>query len=481
MKKIIVILALLITTISVSAQNFARRGFALGADRDTLLYIIASPFDNWYINLGGGIQTFIGNEVESSARHNKLNYNLSVEVGKWIIPDLAVSARLSFMSVDGQSRYPLQPFIDFTGVPTHKEGDIPYYDYQPFHAHALTLMGFVTFDWTNFLNGYEAGRRNRLHWYTPIGLGASMLYGPQENPIGDHELGAFRRNFELAYSFRVGAEYTFTEHLAANASLELFGSESTWDWSPYDNSRTIFDIIPSFNIAIKLNLFKSVTKYNPYTRTSAREKINHEFLAYGTRHTVSTLTGRIEKLNELIDSVQNLSDQKGQQDSATIAQMTEELNNLQALLDSTESQPRGDYRPTNVMDELINMIPVHNLPAAIVYFQLDKYVIDYNGHRRLQNFAKELAQMDDTLEFFVIGAADSATGSIRHNQWLSERRSEVVYNALVNYYNADPNQLTKVAVGGITEYEVKENNRMTLVILRNKDTEAVIQRWMNKR
>lgn len=457
-----------------------RRGFSLGADRDTLLYIIASPFDNWYINLGGGIQTFMGNEIEASARQNKLNYNLSVEIGKWIIPDLAVSARLNFMSVDGQSRYPLQPFIDFTGVPTHKEGDIPYYDYQPFHAHALTLMGFVTFDWTNFLKGYEAGRRKRLHWYTPIGLGASMLFGPQENPIGDHELGSFRRNFELAYSFRVGAEYTFTEHVSMNASLELFGSESTWDWSPYDNSRTIFDIIPSFNVAVKFNLLKNVTKYNTYTRTSSREKVNHEFLAYGTRHTVSTLTGRIEKLNELIDSVQNLSDQKGQQDSATIAQMTEELNNLQAILDSTESQPRGDYRPTNVMDELINMIPIHNLPAAIVYFQLDKYDIDYNGRRRLQNFAKELAQMDDTLEFFVIGAADSATGSVRHNQWLSERRSEVVYNALVNYYNADPNQLIKVAVGGIAEYEVKENNRMTLVILRNKDTEEVIQRWMNR-
>lgn len=480
MKRVIIILALLLTTISVSAQNFMRRGFSLGADRDTLLYIIASPFDNWYINLGGGIQTFMGNEIEASARQNKLNYNLSVEIGKWIIPDLAVSARLSFMNVDGQSRYPLQPFIDFTGVPTHKEGDITYYDYQPFHAHALTLMGFVTFDWTNFLKGYEAGRRKRLHWYTPIGLGASMLFGPQENPIGDHELGSFRHNFELAYSFRVGAEYTFTEHVSMNASLELFGSESTWDWSPYDNSRTIFDIIPSFNVAVKFNLLKNVTKYNTYTRTSSREKVNHEFLAYGTRHTVSTLTGRIEKLNELIDSVQNLSDQKGQQDSATIAQMTEELNNLQALLDSTESQPRGDYRPTNVMDELINMIPIHNLPAAIVYFQLDKYDIDYNGRRRLQNFAKELAQMDDTLEFFVIGAADSATGSVRHNQWLSERRSEVVYNALVNYYNADPNQLIKVAVGGIAEYEVKENNRMTLVILRNKDTEEVIQRWMNR-
>ena len=106
MKKVIAVLILLLAgSSSLFAQRFDRKGFALGADRDTLLYIIASPFDNWWINLGGGLQTFIGNEVESSARWNKLNYNLSAEIGKWIIPDLAVSLRLNFMNVDGQSSW----------------------------------------------------------------------------------------------------------------------------------------------------------------------------------------------------------------------------------------------------------------------------------------------------------------------------------------------------------------------------------------
>ena len=54
MKRIITIVALLIVTASLSAQNFQRRGFSLGADRDTMLYIIASPFDNWFITFGGG-------------------------------------------------------------------------------------------------------------------------------------------------------------------------------------------------------------------------------------------------------------------------------------------------------------------------------------------------------------------------------------------------------------------------------------------
>jgi len=484
MKKVIAVLILLLAgSSSLFAQRFDRKGFALGADRDTLLYIIASPFDNWWINLGGGLQTFIGNEVESSARWNKLNYNLSAEIGKWIIPDLAVSLRLNFMNVDGQSRYPLQPFIDYTGVPTHDEDGVPYYDYQPFHAYAISLLGFVTFDWTNFFHGYEAGRRQRLHWFTPIGLGASMLFGTQENPNGNYELGSFRRNFELAYSFRIGAEYAFTEHFAMNATLELFGSESTWDWSPYDNKKTIFDIIPSFNIAAKFNLFKSINKYNPYTRTSSREKINHEFLSYGTRNTLQTLNGKIEHLNHQIDSIADLTGAREKSDSLRIDSLRNELakamDEHDRIIGNDGNGNYGGYPapfPRNVIDELLNANEILNLPAAIVYYQLDKWDLDYNATKRLEDFYKEARHLDDTVEFYIIGAADSITGSIRHNQWLSEHRAKAAYDMLVET-GMSGNQLIQVPIGGITHYDPKENNRMALVIQRTPITEEIVERW----
>lgn len=473
MKKHLVILAILIATASsLSAQNFSRRGFALGADRDTMLYIIASPFDNWYINVGGGIQTFMGNELEASARHNKLNFNLQGEIGKWIIPDVAVSARFSIFNVDGQSQYGQQPFIDKLNDTPNENG------YFPFHAYAASLIGYVTLDWTNFLSGYERGKRNKLHIFTPIGLGASVLFGPQRNPRGNEELGSFRRNFELAYSGGIGAEYEVTQELALSATIELFGSESTWDWSPYDNSYSRFDIIPSFNIRARFNLLKNVTKYNPYTKNSSREKVNHEFLSFGTRNTIPGLNGRIERLTHEIDSIQNLSDQRGANDSAMLAGMNKELENLQDRLDSLQSLP---YRPINVLDELIQMNEVMGLPSTIVYFQLDRYELDYNGRKRLQNFAKELNALDDTVEFYIVGAADSATGTIRHNLWLSERRCEAAYNMLVDHFGVDGNQLIMVPVGGITDYDPQENNRMAMVILRTPVTEEIIDRWMRKR
>lgn len=475
MKKILIALLLLIASSSYSiAQNGRWRGFALGADRDTLLYIIASPFDNWYLNVGGGIQTFIGNEVDASARRNKLNYNISAELGKWIIPDLAVSLRLGFMNLDGQSQYSLHPFIDYTNTPTYDKDGVTYYEYESFHAHALTLMGFVTLDWTNLFNGYERGKRKKLHWYSPIGLGGSMLFGKEKNPNPKikYEVGDFRHNFELAFSFRFGAEYCISQQVALNATVELFGSESTFDWSPYDNSYSIFDIIPSVNVAAKFNLLKTITKYDPYTKTSRRETVNHEFLSFGSRNTIPLLNGKLDRLYRERDSLLNLS----HFDSICIDSLNNEIARLQDEMDkmhTTEERP-----PINIFDELLSVNEALNLPSTIVYFQLDKYDLDYNARKRLENFSKDARNLDDTTEFYIIGAADSLTGSIRHNQKLSEHRCEVAYKLLVDTYGMNENQLIRVYAGGINVYDPKENNRMTMIIQRTPVTEEIVERWI---
>lgn len=474
MKKILLLILLLGSTTIVSAQNFGQ-GFALGADRDSLLYIIASPFDNWYFSFGGGIQTFCGNELEARARLNKLNFNARLEVGKWIIPDVAVSLRFSMFNVDGQSRYGLQPFIDFTSAPRDTTG---LYDYQPFHGHGASILGFVTFDWTNFLNGYDAGKRTRLHIFMPIGLGMSVFYGKQinPNPRMNYEVGEFRKNRELAFSLGFMAEYIWTRHVSLNAHLEVFGSESTWDWSPYDNSYSIFDIIPSLSVSAKINLLRQVKKFNPYTQISNYEQVNHEFLAFGGRNTVSILTQRIEVLNGHIDSVQNLSGQL----------MTDALDNLNAIIQERDSlqeqlESLSTTKPLNVIEELLNMNEILGLPACVVYYELDRYDLDYNARKTLQKFAKEMSKMDDTLEFYIIGAADSVTGNASHNLWLSEKRCQAAYKMLTQHFGADKNQLRMEPVGGILEYYPKENNRMALIIIRTPVTEEIVERWKRKK
>lgn len=465
--KLFVLLVLIGLTNTVSAQNFERRGFAFGADRDTLYYIIASPFDNWYINIGGGIQTFMGNELVASARQNKLNYVLKAEIGKWIIPDLSISLRLSHFDVDGQSKYGLQPFIDYTSDIPNANG------YYPFHANAFSLMGYVTLDWTNFFRGYEVGKKTHFHVYTPIGLGMSMLYGEGRNPRAA-EYGKIRRNYELSYVAGIGAEYIITPDLAINMNAELFGSESTWDWTPFDNSYSRFDVMPNITIGIRLNLLERVHKRDMYTNRVVLDTVYHYFRSFGGRNTIPSLTGRIETLEQLIDSTQNLADMLSRDDStqrAALEAAIQAVDSLRNQLDTMQTPPQ------NIMQHLQMANEVLGLPATVVYFPLDKYDLDINALKRLQRFAKAMQKADDTLEYFIIGAADSLTGSRRHNDWLSERRCEAARNALVYRFGANNNQLTLVPVGGITAYEEKEDNRMAMIILRTPEIEAIIQKW----
>lgn len=488
-RRLLIITLLLLATASASGQRFVK-GFALGADRDTLQFIIASPFDNWFVLFSGGVQTFVGNTPDKAAAWNKLDWGVRTEMGKWIIPDVAVSVRLGFATVHSKSRFGgNNPWTDVKS-PLSYEG-MQFGPYYPISAYALSAIGIVTFDWTNFLNGYEAGKYRHLHIYTPVGLGVMMLFGEivnqnYVNKVNNNpdeitvEMGQMRRNFELGFTGGLMAEYFATKHLSFFGSLELGfarGSLDDFNYNLDDGIRRV-DFIPSFYVGVKLNLLKSVSKFDPYSKRTSREKVNHEFLAFGSRNTMTTLQGRIEHLNNQIDSVQNLANNRNAVDAAKLADLGKERDSLQNRLDSIENDP--GRMPSNVIEDLLQANEELGLPSTIVYYQLDKYDIDYNGLKKLQKFAKELNQLDDTLEYYVIGAADSITGSIPHNQWLSERRCEAAYRVLVNTFDVSSNQLLLMPVGGIMEYTPQENNRMALIIQRTPQTEAIVNKWMEK-
>ncbi|MCR4659694.1 MAG: hypothetical protein K5650_05310 [Bacteroidales bacterium] len=460
-------------------HNGPFRGFALGIDNDTLHYLISSPFDNWFVKFDGGINTFIGNEPDAAARHNKLNIHVAAEIGKWMIPDLAVTLRFSLYSIDGQSYYGRQPFIDkLNDTPTqnfHTNTDGTIYYYYPFHANALSIMGNVTLDWTNFFYGTEIGYRTRWHTFTSVGFGPSMLFGNLRNPITAQkngvEVGIFYRNFELAADIYFGVEYIASQKLSFNATAGFFVSESTWDWSPYTNSGNgnIFDYIPTVSAGLKLNLIKTTVKYDRFSERSYEIDNYHRFQYINMRD----VTDSVERLVEVRDSIIEADSSNKESIKALefdIARLNDTIDKIKTDL--------GISGPTNVIDELLELGELLNLPAVVVYFELDKWQIDLNGRNRLRNFAREIMNGPyDTCEFYVVGAADSLTGSIPHNWVLSDNRSEVVRDMLIEKFGMDGDKLILNPVGGITVYEPKENNRITIVILKTPETKAVIDKW----
>lgn len=477
MKKTLLSIVLILSAfVSLQAQTYdtdnattsRRRGVSFGADRDTLQFIVASPFDNWYLGFGIGAQTFIGNELYAAARRNKLDGQVYVEIGKWIIPDLSVSINSRLFTVNGQSRYGRQPFLDLDDTPDDR-------GYRRFSAYGWTLGGLVTLDWTNFFNGYEAGSRKKVHYMTSLGLGASTLFGLQKNThIQDIELNTPRFNFELYYTGSFGVQYIPIRELAFDFNLVLTGSESTWDWSPYDNSYSRFDVMPMITAGMRINLLRQVHKKDMRKNAIYLDDVNHEFLAYGTKETIKELNKQIEDLTERIDSVLIENGNNGDRNQNDIDSLQLELERLQDQLFNAQQ----NLTPINPLEDLAQANELLNLPAVIVYFELDKYALDYNSMKRLQSFARQInANPDDTTVFYLIGAADSVTGTPKHNQWLSENRCKVVYDVLVNDLGIKPKRFDVRPLGGIMEYEPKEYNRVTMVILKTKETEEILRKW----
>ncbi len=602
MKKILLsILAICCFALVAPAQtqNKPERGPRLGVAKDSMDYMVASPFNNWFLSVGGGIQTFIGNELYASARKNKFfNYNLSAEFGKWVLPDLAVSLQASWFDVDGQTNYlGLQPFVENTGDDA----------YQHFYAHAVSVMGLVTLDWTNLIRGYEKGMHRHLHIMTPVGLGAAMLYGEQKNSsvqaLRDHEVGEMRKNFELCYTAALQLEYVTKGILAFDLSARILGSESTFDWSPYDNSYSRFDLMPQVLAGVKFN-FIDKERREKLMNNTAEEKLllNSVFLPSSDIYElkeVDNLTAslfddngmlipgnsgvhmdkegqlvdkngnpvpegvHLDKNGDLVDAngnyldqfcnpiaegvhVENgqmvdkngnpvasgvkknadgqLTDMNGQpiSDGLTLdpdgnlvdkngyvlnngthfdndgylvdadgnyldangnligskvhlynpGHNGQGLSDLQAKLDSVEVANK------DLLNHILNVAEREKLPSLIVYYQLDKYNIDVNARMKIDEFARAIkADENSNRTYYLIGAADSATGSVRRNIFLGKARCKAVYDILVNEYGISADRLKCFPLGGITEFEPKELNRVCIVVEPNDELAKLLDKW----
>ncbi|MBP9990834.1 MAG: OmpA family protein [Bacteroidales bacterium] len=579
-------------------QNKPEKGPRLGVAKDSMDYMVASPFNNWFLSVGGGIQTFIGNELYADARKNKFfNYNLSAEFGKWVLPDLAVSLQASWFDVDGQSNYRgLQPFIENTGDDA----------YQHFYAHAVSVMGLVTLDWTNLIQGYEKGMHRHLHIMTPVGLGAAMLYGEQKNSsvqaLRNHEVGEMRKNFELCYTAALQFEYITRGILAFDLSARLLGSESTFDWSPYDNSYSRFDIMPQVLAGVKFN-FVNKGRREKLMNSTAEDRLilNSVFLPSSDIYELKEIDNlasslfddngmlipgtdgvhmdkegqlvdkngnpvpegvHLDKNGDLVDANGNYLDQycnpiaegvhveNGQmvdKNGNPVAsgvkknadgQLTDlngnpiagalhmdadgnlvdnngyvlnngthfdddgylvdaegnyldpngnligskvhlynpgyrgqGLSDLQAKLDSVEVANK------DLLNHILNVADREELPSLIVYYQLDKYNIDVNARMKIDEFARAIKADGNNKTYYLIGAADSATGSVSRNIFLGKARCKAVYDILVNEYGISADRLKCFPLGGITEFEPKELNRVCIVVEPNDELAKLLEKW----
>ena len=111
-------------------------------------------------------------------------------------------------------------------------------------------------------------------------------------------------------------------------------------------------------------------------------------------------------------------------------------------------------------------VPVAEVPEVWFHinFLVDRWDISKKELINI-NAVADLIKSTPNTKYLVCGYADKQTATPAHNLMLSENRANAVYNALVNEFGVNPDQLVKDYKGGVDYmfYNMKELSRCTMI------------------
>ena len=117
-----------------------------------------------------------------------------------------------------------------------------------------------------------------------------------------------------------------------------------------------------------------------------------------------------------------------------------------------------------VPKEVVKEVTAYS-PIAVV-FKINKWDITDESMINIKLMADAMKK-NPNAKFKITGYADKGTGSVSRNKFLSEKRAEAVYNALVKQ-GVNPSQLEKVAMGGVDPMFFDKAYLSRVVVLESK-------------
>lgn len=451
MKKAILVCMCCLAALSSFADDNASKGIHFGTAKDTTDYIIAPPRANWFFTVGGGVNALIGDEYESSARYTGITPVGYVEVGKWVLPDVAVLFNLSGFSMKGQSRYTLHPNVevpvDFTHTWTPEMCDT----YKEFKEYGFAANGRVMLDLTNFFCGFDKGAQKKWHVMLPLGFGIAYERGQLINEHREDRGTEYHGNFE--YNGTVGLENEFhvTDRFSIVNDIYCGVLRGSFDFSgagpSYENLRSpSFDLLPTITLGARFDLSKPEASTSKDGYAAGPVGVNRYFA----------------NVNGYRDDIDALEDEN--------AELKKELDEMQGIIDDLRNKPAE----VKYVEKVLEPDPV------IVYFKIDRWELLPEAKAILKSYAAVINNSADDAKYYLIGGADSATGTPKRNVLLSNNRSRVAYEYLIKECGVNPNKLEKRALGGILEFDPIEMNRMTIVCPKSHRLAQIVDKWANE-
>ena len=84
----------------------------------------------------------------------------------------------------------------------------------------------------------------------------------------------------------------------------------------------------------------------------------------------------------------------------------------------------------------------------LITFTINRYTLTHKDRVNL-GFLADVLKANPKMVYSITGYADRGTGRAKRNQFLAEKRAQVVYDCLVNEFGVPAAQLKRESLGGV--------------------------------
>ena len=417
-KKTLIALVVLGSLSSAYAQDKDAHG---AEDRAKMFRgVITNKFSsNWEVGAAVGTQIYFGDHDKQMRFIDRLGLNLGVKAGKWFTPGLGVRLGVFGGNIPGVSGwtghdpikapnsnwYNYQGFVNnatvVNGLATsgdvYKNTDHPYPLFETTQKY-LNIHADVLFNLSNMIAGYNQERFYSVIPFASAGFGLSLNkavngYYTHEPTLGVGLLNRFRVSDALDIDLELRGTYTGDrfdqEFIVDTGDRGIQAQAGRWGEG-------------MFSVGVGVN-YKIPRRGWDYPQVCPNNDDVIADLKKSLENQLALREGDAQRIKELEDALS---------------------------------------RQGEVTRENVTLYPL------LVTFHIDRWVLR-NQDRVNLGFLAEAIKSNPNMKFKVTGFADAGTGSVKRNIFLAKKRSEVIYNCLVNEFGVPASQLIREDKGGV--------------------------------
>lgn len=493
LKYILIIgISLLIST-SLSAQTEHERS-EIHSSKDTsdivgehgVGWVRSHILDNWFFQVEAGGNLYAGHQDFLGPFNDHWGNLFEAHVGRWVFPMVGLRVGGGFGNshgfIDtsewntyrpnlgyGESGF-LNPSTPLAGYYWQYDRDNSLY-YQKWN---FVYLGFDVLINLSNLKDYYSFRENHF-WTNIFYFGAQFKLGLNEDHWNyDHTVIDVPRSSDANNAAEAHVGYMgrarLTKNLGAFIDLRASIVEGRFDREfQEDMERFPQDFCANAMVGLSYDFnFRNEMKRRKYYE-------EHNMIAEGFTGDLPKFVHfvQIEEIEQvtIIDTI--VKYKTIVHDNVHIKQL---VDSLQGVLDSIVY-----HQKERATDQPLDSIFLKQLlPYEMVFFELDKWDILSSEEMKIAKMAKIIKAYPNE-KFILTGSADSQTGTVKRNIFLSHNRADIVYNRLITEYDVNPDQLIREYLGGILDYEPFQLNRATVIIMDHPTVRKAFEAMKSKK